>query len=70
MKATPTMSYVEQRRKRLGLSQTDVADRLGLDDYAAVSYFESGRRPLPHGRTRDDYERLLDELEGAPVEAA
>lgn len=50
------------RRRNLGITQTDLARALGCGDKAAISKFENGQAPLPHGLTRDDYERALDEL--------
>lgn len=49
------------RRKDLKVTQTEVAGRLGCG-VSSVSKFENGQAPLPHGKTREDYERALSEL--------
>lgn len=50
------------RRRGLGVTQTDIARALGFEDKTRVSKFERGQGTLPHGLTREDYERALDEL--------
>lgn len=48
------------RRKRLRLTQRDVAECLGLKRLGDVSEFELGRRDkFPNGKGRKDYEKAL-----------
>lgn len=51
------------RRKRLGLTQTEVAGLIGITDHSAVSRFERKGERLPHGRTRMDVISALDAYE-------
>lgn len=53
------------RRKRAGLPQRDIADRLGIRT-EVVSSIETER--AKYLKTRDDYEALLDELEKGVVQ--
>lgn len=53
------------RRKRLGLTQKEVADLLSIANHAAISRFETLDVPLPFGKGRKEYETLLDRLEKA-----
>lgn len=53
------------RRKRAGLLQRDIADRLGIRT-EVVSSIETER--AKYLKTRDDYEALLDELEKGVVQ--
>lgn len=39
--------WLKRRREQLGLSQRDVADRLGLKFYSFVSQIENGRTRIP-----------------------
>lgn len=48
------------RRKRLGLTQQQVADLIGIASGSSVSRFETEGTPLPHQKTRHDVERALD----------
>jgi transcriptional regulator with XRE-family HTH domain len=50
---------LRRRRKALGLSQQQMARRLGLSAHSSVTYYESGRR-LPPTDIIDAYERHLD----------
>lgn len=54
------------KRKRLGLSQDDLAQELGTVQ-PVISAFERLNAPLPEGRSREDYIAALDKLaaEGA-----
>lgn len=51
------------RRKRLRLTQQDVAVRLGITNGSSISRFETMASRLPAGKKREDYEALLDRLE-------
>lgn len=51
------------RRKRLGLTQQQVADELGITSGTAISRFETLDMPLPHGKTRANYVKFLDKAE-------
>lgn len=54
---------LQARRKRLGLTQTDLAALLGVADYTRLSRFETSNRALPNNLTRSDVERVLDTYE-------
>lgn len=45
--------WLKRRREELGLSQRDVADRLGLKFYSFISQVENGRTPIPPELLRD-----------------
>ena len=53
------------RRKRAGLLQRDITDRLGVRT-EVISSIETER--AKYLKTRDDYEALLDELEKGVVQ--
>ena len=53
------------RRKRLGLTQQQLADKLGIANGSALSRFETLDVPLPHGIKRADVEHALFEAEKA-----
>ena len=69
------MTRLAQRRKRLRLSQQDVADVLGTTR-ERVSDFELGKRALPFKKGRTEYENALQiasavldvTLHGVPTE--
>lgn len=55
---------LQMRRKRLRLTQRDMMLALGAARVADISNFEQGyRRDLPGGKTREDYVRVLDDVE-------
>lgn len=49
-------------RRRGRFTQRDIADKLHCS-VSSVSDFENDHRPLPRGMEREDYERVLFELE-------
>jgi len=54
---------LQVRRKRLGLTQSELAAILGVADYTRLSRFETSDKALPNDLTRADVERALDTYE-------
>ena len=53
---------LRDKRKRMGLALDDICVAFGCPGNASeVSRWEQGKRlSLPHGKTADDYQRVLD----------
>src|SRR5271157_2328965 len=51
--------WLKQRRERLGLSQRQLSNRLGMDYYTFVSQLETGRGRIPPDRY-NDWARALE----------
>lgn len=45
--------WLKQRRERLGLSQRQLADRVGAEYYSFISQLETGRGRIPPDRYND-----------------
>ena len=60
MNEKPTLyQNIKIRRKELGLTQTDLANKLGYGDKSMISHIEAGRIDLPHSKIMD-IARVLD----------
>jgi transcriptional regulator with XRE-family HTH domain len=51
--------WLKQRRERLGLSQRQLAERVGAEYYTFISQLETGRGRIPPDRY-NDWARALD----------
>jgi transcriptional regulator with XRE-family HTH domain len=51
--------WLKQRRERLGLSQRELADRVGAEYYTFISQLETGRGRIPPDRY-NDWARALE----------
>ena len=51
--------WLKERRERLGVSQRQLAERVGLEYYTFVSQLETGRGRIPPDRY-EDWARALD----------
>lgn len=50
---------IKKRRKELGLTQTDLANKLGYGDKSMISHIEAGRIDLPHSKIVE-FAKVLD----------
>ncbi|MCC0033733.1 MAG: helix-turn-helix transcriptional regulator [Hoeflea sp.] len=51
-------AWLREKRERIGMSQRELAEALGIDYYTFISQIESGRGKVPSDRYRD-YARVL-----------
>lgn len=51
--------WLKERRERIGLSQRQLAERVGADYYTFISQLETGRGRIPPDRY-EDWARALD----------
>lgn len=51
-------AWLKSLRENLGLSQSQLARRLGSDHYTFISQLETGRGRIPHDRYKDWAEAL------------